>query len=83
MGLAQREAQQLTYKEHTILCRLRSLAAAGFLAVAFVSWGMPDRYRRVMHCFTLPKPYTKAEDACNAAFDEARRWIDYHVEFEL
>ena len=82
MAFAQRDAQLITYKEHTIVCRLRSLAAAGFVAMAFVSWGMPDRYRRVMHCFTLPKPYAEAEDACNAAFDEARRWVDHHGEFD-
>jgi hypothetical protein len=81
--VVRREAHQATYKEHTILCRLRSLAAAGFVAVAFISWTMPDRHRRIMHCLTLRKPYPTAEEACNAAFEEATKWIDHHVEFEL
>jgi hypothetical protein len=81
--LLQPDTQQLVYKEHTILCKLRSVAAAGVLVMVFISWGMPDRHRRVMHCLTLRKPHATAEDACNAAFGEATKWIDYHVEFEL
>jgi hypothetical protein len=53
------------------------------MAVAFISWKMPDRRRRIMHCLTLTKSYATVEEASNAALDEATKWVDQRVLFEL
>jgi hypothetical protein len=80
-------ARQVLYKEHAIAHSVRrwssSEGSAEYIAVAFITWKMPDRQRRVMHCLTLSKPYSSAAEASNAALDEATKWVDHHVLFEL
>jgi hypothetical protein len=83
----QTDARQAVYKDHTIVHTVRrwrsSDKRAEYMAVAFISWKMPDRRRRVMHCLTLSKSYATVEEATNAARGEATKWVDQHVLFEL
>jgi hypothetical protein len=73
------------YKDYTIVHTVRRIGSKvkEYMAVAFIVWTMPDRRRRVMHCLTLQQTFAAEEEAHNAAFNEARKWVDNHLLFEL
>lgn len=83
----QTAAGYAVYKDHTIRSVVRKATSTEgltiYMATALISWAMPDRRRRVMFPVTLEKAYSTAEEASKAVFEEARAWIDHHIEFEL
>jgi hypothetical protein len=79
----QAASDQVHYKEHTISSIVRisvsSEGATVYVPVALISWMMPDRLRRVMHCVTSRTLCTTAEEARDKALEEAHTWIDQHL----
>jgi hypothetical protein len=73
---------QVYYRDHTIINIARPSQSgfqfAAYIAMAVISWKMPDRFRCVMHCLKLPDSYRSLEDARTAALVEAKAWVDRH-----
>ena len=75
--------QAVCYKDHAIINTARPSTSdqdpPAYIPMAVISWNMPDRLRRVMHCLTLQNLYRSLEDARTAALEEAKEWVDHHI----
>jgi hypothetical protein len=70
------------YKDHIIVNSGRPFsrreASGGFVAVASISWQTRDGAGDV-HLLSLNKLYATEAEASAAALEEARAWVDRHV----